>query len=227
MEIGTGIFLATCIGIAVWQIDKRQAWRKVGRISFWLFVLLLIGALGLVAVAQYDNYIARSKLDAEVKAIREGNLRTIEGIELGSTRVEVRYLLGDSTNDPNEPFSVWSKPLSEKAVRFNDAGLVDLVLCATPTGDTYFDCDAIAGINSFSTEKEVLEKLGSPVVPATFKGDAKFLSYGKPGSYLDICLKKGRVAAFVIYSSPSAKPRLTYEQPLQTKELPKAPGPTD
>jgi hypothetical protein len=38
MSLGLGIFLSTLLLIIVWQVDKRGAWRKFGKIVGWLVV---------------------------------------------------------------------------------------------------------------------------------------------------------------------------------------------
>lgn len=55
MSLGLGIFLSVVLLIVVWQIDKRSAWRKVGKV---VLCLVALGAVTGAAIAATFGWTA-------------------------------------------------------------------------------------------------------------------------------------------------------------------------
>lgn len=200
MEIGTGIVVAAIIAIAAWQIDKRNAWGRAARVVLWAIGFVAVCGFGLWGYFSYEERVADSLRAKNIEVVREGKLAELQGVRLGMSLDEVEYLWGKAAKADDERSREWNTALHYKAVGLSDTGGVRLVACAAPVGSTYSDCSPVVGLDTYSSESDVLKVLGKPNVPPTFRKGLKFLTYGKRGGFFDVALKEGRVSAFVLYA---------------------------
>lgn len=208
MSLGLGIFLSVVVAIVGWQIDKRNAWRKV---AIWLAALLIV-VIALFLVAGYwgngrDYLRARS----EKAAVLSGQLDTYMGLKLGMTQQEVRHLWGEPTDaswsvdgktfeDGREiPSQVkntlWgyeTSPSGMKVAIWNKSLLLERIGC---TSDLSYECPKVAGVGVGDDESAIIEALGAPPKePHIYDDDTKWYMY----SSLRLGLTQGRVFRVVV-----------------------------
>jgi hypothetical protein len=205
MSLGLGILLSTILVITAWQIDKRQAWRRVGRVTIWV-----IAATVVAGIATYGYVWSRGKSKekelerqqaAEVAKVREPNGLAYWGLSLGMSKPEVRYLKGD----PIETKSVadgaaerWTYKFGKSPIEYTYEVYWDKIgthviglLCQGPGS---FKCERLAGVGPGVRESEVRKTLGSPSEdrPPDDKG-WKFLRYGSGDAKVVFFLSRSRV----------------------------------
>jgi len=215
MSVGTAILIVGVLALIVWQIDKRGAWRKAGKVILWciLTLALIVGAIG--GYVYFDDWQAQRKeaeaAKIELDALRSAGLTEYFGIEIGMTESEVRYVLGNpKIHDTSPDGAVWKYKEEYaddfRAVFFLD-GHVDQLQC----GGTYrFDCPSLAGITIGDSEAEVMQRVGSVLGEPNLLDDGrKFVTGGSTKGRLLIGLSRGRVSILGVIGTTKAKVRGT------------------
>lgn len=193
MSTGGSIILVAIIGgigFVVYKIHQNSKWKLFGKIAGILFAIgLIIGAVS-YAYYWYQNlpYVASQ----------------LGEISLGMTPVEVTLQLGkpnaDSTDDGVRRFVYAQFDSIDYFVEFQkDTSGTEraTVVCSA----TYYG--NIFGLANYSSEEDVIRKLGNPSVTSVYKdGLAKLISYEKwkvafkiqKGEVVDVCVAaSGRV----------------------------------
>ena len=163
MSLGLGILLSAILFIAAWQVDKRNAWRKAGKIFLWSVLLMVIaGAMAYVYFGWWSDVKSRRGHDAEVARIRDPNGLAYWDIKLGMSKDEVRYLKGAPTKtrpavngDSSEEwvYIQGESPHSHQyEINWDVTGMhVKTVACE---GTDSFECERIAGVGSGMSEAD-------------------------------------------------------------------------
>lgn len=192
MSLGLGIFLSVITLVIVWQLDKRKAWKRFAQV---------IGGLLLLVLLAFGVYIGWHKWEAHKAkvAVREGKVDVYGGIRLGAAERDLIYSRGEPTEKFTEPHErkwvyLGATDGTDWGFFFDDKGKVTQIECA---GDTYSDCEAIAGISTGSTEAELVNTLGNPESGSGALADGqKFFAYGTTNEKLNVTfvLRLGKVA---------------------------------
>jgi hypothetical protein len=213
MSLGLGIFLSTILLISAWQIDKRNAWARAGKVS-----LGLLGAAVIVSAAAYGYFGWWADLktkrahEAEIAEIRNPTGLKYWGITLGVSKPEVRYLKGDpteieATNKEKGTQERWIYKLGDgPSEYFYDMYWDDEnthLVAITCQGRDTTNCERVMGIGPGATEAAARSALGKPDEdnPPNDKG-MKSLSYGTGKDKLLIFLSHGKVDVTILTRKP-------------------------
>ena len=168
MSIGLGIFLSTVVAILAWQIDKRGAWRKAGKVGMWIggIVALIFGLI--VASIYWDSGRSARENRAQAAEVRSG-LPSYWGLKLGMSDKEVLYIKGEpmrrlpKENGRLRPQWRYQNGSSYYDVLFTDDNRVDAISCGMDEGQgSTFDCEKVGGVELGTPEARVVELLGPP-----------------------------------------------------------------
>jgi hypothetical protein len=208
--MGFGILLSTIALITAWQVDKRQAWRKVVKASLWLVAAAVVA--GAIAYAYFGwwtaeqarkaQMVTRSAQLAQFARLRDGSDLRYWGVVIGMSKAEVRYLKGVPTVDvaaKEGSAELWDYDFGEGPehatydIYWSNKSTVAAITCANE------GCDHVSGIGTGSTEAELRSSFGAPDQdnPPDDKGD-KFLVYGSRKGRLMLLLSRGRIFSMAI-----------------------------
>jgi hypothetical protein len=204
MSLGAGILLSTILLIVVWQIDKRNGWRKAGKALLWaLVVLALVGAVAYGYFGWWTDFQARKARAAVIAQVRNPTNLQYWNIGLGMSKAEVRYLKGepsevipaDKAQDKSER---WLYKFGETPVDYfydiywNTAGAnVRAIMCR---GNETRDCEHLGGVAPGDDEATVRAALGNPDEdnPPNDEG-RKILIYGTGSDRVFVFLSRDKV----------------------------------
>jgi hypothetical protein len=200
MSLGLGILLSTIVLIAAWQIDKRNAWRTVGKASLWIGGAALLICAATFGYFQWRTYQTHN---SEIAQIRNPATLVYWGIHLSLTKAEVRYLKGDPTetepaDKDKKTAERWLYKLGDSPrdyfydIYWDDAG--ERVVAMTCQGNDTSNCDRVLGLGVGSSEADVRSTLGKRDEdnPPNDKG-LKSLAYGTGKGKLMLFLARGKI----------------------------------
>ena len=201
MTIAFAIVFSEILAIAAWLIEKRSAWKKVGK--FFAYALGVIVIVPLIGWGGYEGYENLGEWNA-ARLVRNGSIDTYLGVRLGITEQEVTYLLGTPTkkeidkDDPKALYLWWSDgDDSRKGSRLTNAR-VEWIICR---GKYSWDCPSLGGIKIGDDEAEVIKKLGKTLYEPSFNDEdppEKRLRFGTSKRELRIFFRQGKVSAMVL-----------------------------
>jgi hypothetical protein len=206
MSLGLGIFLSVVLLIAVWQIDKRGAWRKFGKFFGWsLGALALVGA-AIGAYVWWDNYSGDALLKRQRHMMVNGEITEYDGITLGMTQDQVLYLKGKPTSelevesDDSDEAWMWGEfSTTHTMIFWRKDDTVDTIMCDS---DGVVDCAPIVGLETGDSEASVLAALGEPkAAPSYTKDGEKMLVYGPKSAEWHFSFKQKRLQGIFVDST--------------------------
>jgi hypothetical protein len=160
MTLGLGIFLSVLALILVWQIDKRSAWRKVGRLALWTGCLVLLGAMATGSWLYWDQWAHRRELRAEARRIQEGEVHEYQGIPLGASEGEILYRKGAPTERKDNRWVYKSQGgETQLGVLWSPDRTVASIDCQAQLS---WQCDSVAGLGIGTDEQAIRDFLGQP-----------------------------------------------------------------
>lgn len=207
MSVGTAILIVGIVTLVVWQIDKRGAWRKTGKVV----LLTVLGIAVVFAIVLGYSYWDDQKLESErrrlvneqVQRIKEHGVDTYLGVRLGMSENEVRYLLGPptsiSTTTNLAGFEVWRYSADSDNFRKN--------VVLGPSGVAVMNCRAhfsqqcpeLLGIGIGTSEAELLDQLGEPSkAPEVGDDGIKDMRYGPRARQVQFELRQSAVSQIAV-----------------------------
>jgi hypothetical protein len=218
MSIGLGIFLSTVLLITVWQVDKRGAWRKAGRVAVWGVLVLVLLLAGLAGYVYWENGRSERERRTQAKLVREGKLQGLWGLTFGMTPAQVLYMKGEPNNKSAREGAMptqWhyydaSAPSKYSyTIVFDENDKVNAIACSSQ--ETYYDgCDNIAGVGINDSETQVTDVLGTSLVHSTPDATGlKYLEYGNDASRARFSLKRQKVTSIIVDSYRKLTPQHT------------------
>jgi hypothetical protein len=219
MTLGSGILWSTVLlllAVAIYQVSTHHKWKTVGKV---FGVLILCGVLISGAIWGWYAYQNRPQVVTE-----------LDGVRLGMTPLEVKLLKGaptaasEMTQEPDrsaggeEPSPAtfrlaWTFGNTQSFggvlyVVFRGAArdhLKTSIICET---DGY---DKALGLGRFNSEREIVEKLGSPSEQSIDRqGLKKTISYKRWNVAYEIT--KGSVSSVCITASGRVRYRHEYDE---------------
>jgi hypothetical protein len=205
MSLGLGIFLSVVLIIVVWQVDKRGAWRKFGKLTAWLGAVVIVGGAAIGGYVWWDEHsTARARartIGEEAKLVKAGTLTEYWGVKLGMSQDEVVYLKGSPTKRDEakgDSLAMWSWGDNYEHVVLWDAdGRVNGVVC---NSDVLGACESVAGVRSDTLESELLATLGPPKISPNFSFAGKVYRYDTNTVSWQFILERERVRTIVLSS---------------------------
>ncbi len=154
MTLGTGILLSTILvltAFALNQITKHGKWRTVGK---WVGVMAACAALAGLAVWGWVEYQQRPQL-----------VESLDDVKLGMSKLDVKLAKGEGTellDDDGKPNNIWlykSGSDTSLTIHFTGEAAEEPKVSIVCTEGGY---SSLLGFNSFNSEDDVLQKLGTP-----------------------------------------------------------------
>lgn len=171
METAIAIIFSTCLVLIVWLVEKRDAWRQVGKGAIYLagglvcVGLLWLGAYGHIQKKQRERDQAAAGQDSRRQILLEGSIDSYLGVRLGMSKDEVLKVLGK----PDGGLSIRTSETDE-SLRFGEAlGFSatvwfskDQVVQITCSEESKDHCPQILDVSIGDTTDDLLVKLGEP-----------------------------------------------------------------
>jgi hypothetical protein len=207
MSLGLGILVSTVLALVVWQIDKRQAWRKVRRALLWTLAAAILVTGVIYGILWWVDESDKRERAAKVAKVREPDGLVYWGISIGIGKPEVQYLKGGPTEtevpSPDGTPEKWVYRLGTSPntydydIYWDKTGKHTVAIICQGAGAS--DCDRLAGLGPGSSESTVRETLGKPAEdnPPTDKG-LKRLVYGTGKERLLFFLSRGQVDSIAL-----------------------------
>ena len=210
MTIAFAIVFSTILAISAWLIEKRSAWKKVGK--FFAYALGVIVIVPLIGWAGYEGYEKLGEWNT-ARLVRNGSIDTYLGIRLGMTEQEVAYVLGVPTSrevDKDNPKRLhlewqpdrWSDLVFKNVAKIKKvevfSGSVREIGCSAEFSQ---DCPSLAGVTIGDYEGTVIQKLGKTLYEPSFNDEdppEKRLRFGTSKRELQILFRQGKVSSMVL-----------------------------
>jgi hypothetical protein len=201
MSTGTAIFLSIVLVTAAWQIGRRNAWVKVGKVvAVILGLCVLCWTLNLgweeIERRKEEKWAVENTLSLK-KEIQASGATELDGISVGMNDRDVLYSLGkpDKVEQEDEvQVKNWIyEPKSaghHRNVAFYAGRVIRITIQQTEDYVTF----STHGISLGDIESSVIDKLGEPSEPPNIdENGVKRLKYGPKNRRLKFFLRQGKV----------------------------------
>jgi hypothetical protein len=203
MTLGTSLFSITIlvfIFLGIKYISKKKKWRLAGRVAGVLLLIIIVIGLSVFGWYRYQD--------------RLRPISSLGSISLGMSPIEVSLALGKPSQETQpDNFGgsrtyTYSDYSGEKFIMFSNSENTTVDSVSIICSDNYND--KVFGLGKYSSEKEVLKKLGEPTKQSIRSdGLAKTISYEKWNVSFEI--QKGEVGNVCISSSGKVSYKNEYE----------------
>ncbi len=206
MSVAAAIIISTLLLITAWQLEKRGAWARLGKVAGVLLGVFLAAIAGLAGWIWWENGSEAREAREILQSLGNGDSAKYAGLSTGLDDKEVIYLKGEPTQTVYSRNSLQSRPIwvfsgtdDARGDILIDWGIDLRVERITCIGENSFDCPSVGGISIGTSEAEVLKTFGEPFIPARI-GDSEVrkLCFGRPEGWVRFLLGKGVVQQITI-----------------------------
>jgi hypothetical protein len=186
---------------------KRQAWRKFGKVALVVGGVLVACAAGLGLYIWWDDTSHSRAAAAVASSVRKGAFSTYWDVKLGMPASEVEYLKGKPNGSGSNEVS-WEYETPDAAaapgsmfsgyIVWMDANKkVEAIQCYP---SVVHSCEALAGVDNYSTERDIVKALGAPQFGPHIADGVKTLVYGSKATAVIVVLEQDRLKLLQVAS---------------------------